>query len=349
MRLLAAEIERFSVWYKPTDDGSIDLGNDGSSIDRDIRLMKQKLKTTQEKLAAHTEKEWKVMAGAAWKISPYLACHLPSRLKQEPVLIGELIRLVRSNPEPAHLIPEAIKFLATQECVKNDGAELGHLLTWAVADPAQALSFFSQLYKPNPYTAQYAVKCLRSFNADQILFYIPQLVQALRYDTIGYVFEYLIWSSNQSPLLCHQLMWNMMTNRFRDEEGTVKDPDIGFKIDALLDAIKGGFDIRAAEFYKREFKFAGDLTEISNRIKPFDKDNGDRKQECKESRCSRQQRRLTSPSLKSRNWASRISRRPAPKTTPIQRCRCYRQQRPRYKRQSSRRETTVDRTCWRCK
>jgi phosphatidylinositol 4-kinase len=150
-----------------------------------------------------------------------------------------------------------------------------------VADPAQALSFFSQLFKPNPYTAQYAVKCLRSFNADQILFYIPQLVQALRYDTIGYVFEYLIWSSNQSPLLCHQLMWNMMTNRFRDEEGTVKDPDIGFKIDALLDAIKDGFDVRAAEFYKREFKFAGDLTEISNRIKPFDKDNGDRKRECK--------------------------------------------------------------------
>ena len=51
------------------------------------------------------------------------------------------------------------------------------LLSWKVADPATALSFFSQMYKPNPYTAQYAVKCLRSFTSDQILFYIPQLVQ----------------------------------------------------------------------------------------------------------------------------------------------------------------------------
>jgi len=92
-------------------------------------------------------------------------------------LIQELIRLVRRQPEPAHMIPEAIKFLVTQEGVAADGAELAHLLSWKVADPATALSFFSQMYKPNPYTAQYAVKCLRSFTADQILFYIPQLVQ----------------------------------------------------------------------------------------------------------------------------------------------------------------------------
>ena len=28
-----------------------------------------------------------------------------------------------------------------------------------------------------------------------------------------------------------QLMWNMKTNRFRDEEGEKKDPEIGYKID----------------------------------------------------------------------------------------------------------------------
>ena len=50
--------------------------------------------------------------------------------------------------------------------------------------------------------------------------------------------EYLIWAAARSPLLCHQLMWNMLTNRFCDEDGKIKDPDIGDKIDKLLEKIK---------------------------------------------------------------------------------------------------------------
>ena len=89
---------------------------------------------------------------------------------------------MRRSPETAHTIPEAVKFLVTPESVRNDAPELGTLLSWAPTDPATALSFFSQMFKPNPFTAQYAVKCLRSFDADQILFYIPQLVQGTEID-----------------------------------------------------------------------------------------------------------------------------------------------------------------------
>lgn len=136
------------------------------------------------------------------------------------------------------------------------------------------------MFKPNPYTAQYAVKCLRSFTSDQILFYIPQIVQALRYDTIGYMNEYLIWASAHSPLLCHQLMWNMETNRFRDEEGLIKDPEIGDKIDKLLEKIKANFSENDTAFYDRQFKFSNALTEISQTIKEKNKDNGDRGRAC---------------------------------------------------------------------
>ena len=286
LRLLAAEIERFSIWFRPrtvvdgeTDDGEGKKVEMAGKEEKDLRL---KFKVMQEKRPVGTDKDWKTIAKACWRISPFLACNLPSRLRQEPALIEELVRLVRQNPEPAHTIPEAIKLLVTKESVNNDGAELGYLLTWAVADPATALSFFSLMYKPNPFTAQYAVKCLRSFNADQILFYIPQLVQALRYDTIGYVYEYLLWASKQSPLLCHQLIWNMKTNTFRDEDGLEKDDEIGDKIIDLISQIENSLDDVAMKFYKREFDFANELTEISNRIKPKNKDNGDRKRACLE-------------------------------------------------------------------
>ena len=39
-------------------------------------------------------------------------------------MIQELIRLVRQNPEPAHMIPVGIRYLVTQECVAADGPEL---------------------------------------------------------------------------------------------------------------------------------------------------------------------------------------------------------------------------------
>ena len=37
-----------------------------------------------------------------------------------------------------------------------------------------------RLFKPHPLTAQYSVKVLRGFPPEAILFYIPQLVQAIR-------------------------------------------------------------------------------------------------------------------------------------------------------------------------
>jgi len=58
------------------------------------------------------------------------------------------------------------------------------MLTWARVSPIQALSYFSRQYPPHPISAQYAVRVLESYPADAVLFYIPQLVQTLRHDTV---------------------------------------------------------------------------------------------------------------------------------------------------------------------
>lgn len=122
------------------------------------------------------------------------------------------------------------------------------MLSWAPVNPIQALSYFSRQYPTHPLTAQYAVKTLSSYPAEAVLPYIPQLVQALRHDTVGYklycnsewyksefilnfssisqmgyVVEFIKHISKRSQIVAHQLIWNMQTNMYMDEDQLHKD------------------------------------------------------------------------------------------------------------------------------
>lgn len=110
----------------------------------------------------------------------------------------------------------------------------------------QALAFFSRQFPSHPISAQYAVKVLSSYQADAVLFYIPQLVQALRHDKVtyafgycstnwltalfqmGYVTEFIKYIAKKSQIVAHQLIWNMKTNMYIDEDMQQKDRKFHF-------------------------------------------------------------------------------------------------------------------------
>jgi len=65
--------------------------------------------------------------------------------------------------------------------------QTSHILTWASINPVAALSYFASArlnQVANSYTIQFASRILYTTKSEALILYIPQLVQAVRYDEV---------------------------------------------------------------------------------------------------------------------------------------------------------------------
>ncbi|KAM7348854.1 phosphatidylinositol 4-kinase III alpha isoform 1-T1 [Cochliomyia hominivorax] len=265
LELLAVEIEFLITWYNP--NSLPDLAIPGEEQITEWRNRPYKVNV------------WRDYARLAWTYNPALAIFLPSRIKNAESIEEEITRLVCSDPIAVCEIPEALKYLATTKNLLQESPDLMYILVWSAVNPIQALSYFSRQYPSHPLTAQYAVKTLNSYVPESVLPYIPQLVQALRHDTMGYVSELIKNISKRSQIVAHQLIWNMKTNMYMDEDQLHKDPNLYDALEALSQNIISSFSGPAKRFYEREFDFFGKITAVSGEIRSFPK-GPERKNAC---------------------------------------------------------------------
>lgn len=79
-------------------------------------------------------------------------------------------------------IPEALPYFVTPKAVDENSVLLQQLPHWAACSITQALEFLTPAYKGHPRVMAYVLRVLESYPPERVTFFMPQLVQALRYD-----------------------------------------------------------------------------------------------------------------------------------------------------------------------
>jgi phosphatidylinositol 4-kinase len=60
-----------------------------------------------------------------------------------------------------------------------------HIIVWAPVTPVIAVTFFERQHGNDPLLLQYAHRVLKQHPVDLTFFFVPQVVQALRFDDLG--------------------------------------------------------------------------------------------------------------------------------------------------------------------
>ncbi|GAA5841119.1 hypothetical protein JCM5353_003658 [Sporobolomyces roseus] len=244
--LLDDEADRLRLWINPTQDskrGPI-MSSQNASPDRLVKLARQ-----------------------AWTKWPKVIVHLPDRFKF-PLVANEVVHLVRSDPLAVQDSPDALAYFLDDGIPAESRSKLRHLIYWAPVTVPDALRFLFPKYGGDPILLQYALRVLEHHPVGITFFYIPQVVQALRTDSLCYAERFIFETSKISQLFCHQIIWNMKANAYRGDDAEEEDP-MKPTLDRVVDMIVDSLSGEAQQFYSREFTFFDEVTSISAKLKPF--------------------------------------------------------------------------------
>ncbi|CDK29667.1 unnamed protein product [Kuraishia capsulata CBS 1993] len=203
----------------------------------------------------------------AFYANPRLAINLVKRYKLTS--LNSMLRdLLLKHPLKALDEPFAVEYLLHSDS-RSYGKPSKHLLLWSPLPPVDSIKLFMPPFNDDPFILQYTMRSLESHDVNLTFFYVPQIVQSLRHDSrLAYVRRFILETAKVSQLFAHQIIWNMLANRFKDEDSEVPD-SIKPTLDEIMDAMLKTFSKKDFLFYEQEFRFFEEVTGISGKLKPY--------------------------------------------------------------------------------
>ncbi|KAH7425180.1 hypothetical protein KP509_11G043500 [Ceratopteris richardii] len=221
--------------------------------------------------------QWIDFARTAWAIDPCITFGMLARFPAVGPLRAEIMSLVQENIADIYDIPEALPFFVTPKAAEDDSLVLKRLPHWAPCSITRALEFLTPAYKAHPRIMAYVLRVLETYPPERVTFFMPQLVQTLRYDAYdGLIEQYLIAAAKRSHIFAHILIWQLQGEEPLPEEFT-KDgsqeadsfTDLALKV---KERIIQSFDNEALDMFSREFRFFDKVTNISGVLYPLSKE-----------------------------------------------------------------------------
>ncbi|KAL3515190.1 hypothetical protein ACH5RR_022092 [Cinchona calisaya] len=246
------EADRLEVWAQP-------VGSKEST---------SRVKVSSEKWVEH--------ARTAFSVDPQIALSLAARFPANAVLKSEVALLVQTHILEIRSIPQALPYFVTPKAVDENSPLLQQLPHWAACSITQALEFLTPAYKGHPRVMAYVLRVLESYPPERVTFFMPQLVQSLRYDEGRLVEGYLLRAAQRSDIFAHILIWHLQGETSVPESGkdgvSMKNNSFQELLPVVRERIIDGFTQKALDLFKREFDFFDKVTSISGVLLPLPKE-----------------------------------------------------------------------------
>ncbi|XVE49407.1 hypothetical protein DITRI_Ditri01bG0080200 [Diplodiscus trichospermus] len=249
LMLCQHEADRLEVWAQP-------LSKEGIS--------------SRPKISAD---KWTEYARTAFSVDPRIAFSLASRFPTNTYLKGEITQLVQLHILEIRCIPEALPYFVTSKAIDENSALLQQLPHWAACSITQALEFLTPAYKGHPRVMAYVLRVLESYPPERVTFFMPQLVQALRYDEGRLVEGYLLRAAQRSDIFAHILIWHLQGETCEPgKDSSGKNNSFQELLPIVRQHIIDGFTPKALDLFRREFDFFDKVTSISGVLFPLPKE-----------------------------------------------------------------------------
>uniref|UniRef100_A0A0E0P0C3 1-phosphatidylinositol 4-kinase n=1 Tax=Oryza rufipogon TaxID=4529 RepID=A0A0E0P0C3_ORYRU len=220
--------------------------------------------------------KWIDHARTAFAVDPRIAFSMIMRFPTNSALSSEITQLVQTHILELRTIPEALPFFITPKAVDENSSLLQQLPHWAPCSVTQALEFLTPPYKGHPRVMAYVLRVLETYPPETVTFFMPQLVQSLRYDDDKLVEGYLLGAARRSNIFAHILIWHLQGECVPDEPGKEAAAPKATAFHSLLPAVRekivDGFTPEARDMFEREFEFFDKVTSISGVLFPLPKE-----------------------------------------------------------------------------
>jgi hypothetical protein len=262
--LLISEVQRLSAWADPLGKNPIVVIPLGSSI---------------------ADRNGDAYAKAAWKISPCLALALHSRFSTVSSIKRALKELILSNVDDnrLHMMPEAIPLLLEGCYTSKREGILSKLDLWSTASVPQAISLLTSKGGKHPLVRKYLTRSFQAADPDEVSFFLPQLVQALRFDEDKSIENILLEAASNSAHFAYLLVCHLRAEGTPPEDAfnpVVKrsnwsppsDTGIWGVADATRKLVLESLSGTVSELLHAQLSYFDAVTDISGKLYPIAKE-----------------------------------------------------------------------------